>query len=161
MALSSLLDTVLAEETRNRELSAERNDALQTWVKRLNQESRVLIKRADGLDFDDGGDRQRFNELIETMEDRFRALREQDAIGEVPIGVVMELEALLDEFDDAPTSGAAVSRGTLGTPSLMKQARNDQRKRDREKQQAERASETAATIAEQIQAVYDALPDDE
>ncbi|WP_066418912.1 hypothetical protein [Halorubrum aethiopicum] len=161
MAFSSLLDTVLAEEARNKELDAERDDGFQTWVKRLNQESRVLIKRADRLDFTDSSDRQRFNELIETMEDRFRTLREQDTIGEVPIAVVMELETLLDEFAEAPTSGAAVSRGTLGTPSPAKQVRNARRKKEREKRRAKRALDTADTIAEQVQAVYNALPNDE
>lgn len=161
VALSSLLNTVLAEETRNKELDAERDSEFQTWVKRLNQESKVLIKRADELDFSEDSDRQKFNDLLETMETRFRALREQDAIGEVPISVVMELDALLDAFDEAPSPGAATGTITLGTPSLAKKKRKEQHRREREEKQRRQTLGAADTIAEQIQAVYDALPDDQ
>jgi len=101
MNVSSLLDTVLAREQRVRELDAERDDEFQTWVKRLNAESMTLLKQISEFDLTDSDDREAFYDLVEKSEARFTDLRNRDEIAEVPTNVTIEIDRLLDRFDEA------------------------------------------------------------
>jgi len=100
MSVSSLLDTVLAREQREMELDAERDADFQTWVKRLNAESVTLLKQISEFDFTESHDREMFYDLVEESEMRFNNLRNRNEIAEVPASVTIEIDRLLDRFDE-------------------------------------------------------------
>ena len=156
MSVSSLLETVLAREQRSEELEAERDDKFQTWVKRLNTESKVFLTRINELDLSEREDRQAFYGLVAKMKPRFDQLRERDEIGEVPTAVVIELDEL-----NAKLAGVSppvrVSTTLIGPDSVTKTSSEE--RQDREQQ--EYATKTAESLAKQLRSVYDALPNDE
>lgn len=129
MSASSLLDTVLARTKRSEELDAERDDEFQTWVRRLNAESMMLLKQIDQFDYTDSADREAFYALVDKSASRFESLRNRDEIGEVPVSVTVELDQLLDRFEDA--SQKRVVRLSAGDSK-------QEQKKDRETQQRER-----------------------
>jgi hypothetical protein len=160
MSVSSLLDTVLASQQRVQETEVERDDAFLTWVRRLNTESKVLLKRTQEFDFSESEDREAFYELVEKMYGRFRELREQDEIGEVPIDVILKFDDLLEELEGT-SRPAVVAVSTIGTKSPAQRAREKRRKKEREERREQWATETAEAITNALSKVYDALPEDE
>jgi len=160
MSVSSLLDTVLASQQRLQEMEVERDDAFLTWVRRLNTESEVLLKRIKTLDFSEGSDRGEFYELVEKMYSRFKKLRDRDEIGELPTEVVMRFDDLLDELEGT-SQPAVVSVATLGKKTPAQRERDKRRKEEREERHERLTTEMAEAITEALSDVYDALPDDE
>ena len=160
MSVSGLLDTVLASQQRIQEVEVERDDDFLTWVKRLNTESKVLLKRIDELDFSESTDRDDFYELIEKMHDRFTDLREQDEIGEAPVDVLLKFDDLIDELEGT-SQPALVAVATIGTKTPAQRAREKRRKKEREEKRERRATETAEAITHALSDVYDTLRDDE
>jgi len=75
--------------------------SFQTWVKRLNAESMTLLKQISEFDLTDSDDREAFYDLVEKSEARFTDLRNRDEIAEVPTNVTIEIDRLLDRFDEA------------------------------------------------------------
>lgn len=159
MSGSGLLDTVLASQQRVQEAEVERDDAFLTWVRRLNTESEVLLKRTKTLDFSEGEDRDAFYELIGKMRERFKELRERDEIGEVPIDVVMKFDDLLEELEGT-SQPAVVAVTSLGSKTPAQRERDKRRRKEREERHERIANETAEAITDALSDVYDALPDD-
>ncbi|WP_256403871.1 hypothetical protein [Halorubrum salinum] len=159
MSGSGLLDTVLASQQRVQEAEVERDDAFLTWVRRLNTESEVLLKRIKALDFSEGEDRDAFYELIGKMRERFKELRERDEIGEVPIDVVMKFDDLLEELEGT-SQPAVVAVTTLGSKTPAQRERDKRRRKEREEKHERIANERAKAITDALSDVYDALPDD-
>lgn len=159
MSGSGLLDTVLASQQRVQEAEVERDDAFLTWVRRLNTESEVLLKRIKALDFSEGEDRDAFYELIGKMRERFKELRERDEIGEVPIDVVMKFDDLLEELEGT-SQPAVVAVTTLGSKTPAQRERDKRRRKEREERHERIANERAKAITDALSDVYDALPDD-
>jgi len=112
----------------------------------------TLLKQISEFDLTDSDDREAFYDLVEKSEARFTDLRNRDEIAEVPTNVTIEIDRLLDRFDEA--TKRRVIRVSARDP-------RKERERKKEKQHREMARTRSEQLAEQLRNVYDALPNDE
>lgn len=121
-------------------------------VKRLNAESVTLLKQISEFDFTESHDREMFYDLVEESEMRFNNLRNRNEIAEVPASVTIEIDRLLDRFDEVTQK--RVIRVSAG---------DSQKEREKQRKQQQRGivRNRSEKLAEQLRNVYDALPNDE
>jgi len=125
------------------ELDAERDADFQTWVKRLNAESVTLLKQISEFDFTESHDREMFYDLVEESEMRFNNLRNRNEIAEVPASVTIEIDRLLDRFDEVTQK--RVIRVSAGDSQKEREKQRKQQQRGIVRNRSEKLAEQSET----------------
>jgi len=125
------------------ELDAERDADFQTWVKRLNAESVTLLKQISEFDFTESHDREMFYDLVEESEMRFNNLRNRNEIAEVPASVTIEIDRLLDRFDEVTQK--RVIRVSAGDSQKEREKQRKQQQRGIVRNRSEKLAEQPET----------------
>jgi len=130
MPYGAILNTVMKNIQRRKEILEDRADEAAKWEKTFNTETTVFLRQIKELDLSDSSQRSMFYKQLSDSEETFRELRNDDRINLVgDAELVIALDELLSSLSEMHHPRPW---GTLGGSSLESERTQDSRE-DRRK----------------------------